>query len=216
MYRLNGLQKLIKEQSLFNDRLEDIQNLTNNIKNNIDLINGSIIVLGGMLKDLNKQCTIHRENIIKIFKKKISMITIRFKELLDERGKKMLENKRYATLFLGEKQVERPMVKQEQQSQVLLQAKQYNSNARVEAVQQIESTMVELNGIMQQLAQLTDEQDEMIQSIDTEVQNTLTNVERAQSELLKYLASVSSNRGLITKMFLVLIVFIVTFFVFLF
>jgi len=86
--------------------------------------------------------------------------------------------------------------------------------SRNEAVLSIERTIGELQGIFQQLANLVAEQGELIERIDDNVNNTVVNVDRAQSELLKYLSSVSSNRWLIVKLFLVLVVFVVLFIVF--
>jgi len=85
---------------------------------------------------------------------------------------------------------------------------------RNEAVLSIERTIGELQGIFQQLANLVAEQGELIERIDHNVDNTVVNVDRAQNELLKYLSSVSSNRWLIVKLFLVLVVFVVLFIVF--
>ena len=47
--------------------------------------------------------------------------------------------------------------------------------------------------------------------IDENMDNTLTNVEGAQGQLLKYLNSISSNRWLLMKIFFVLMVFLTIF-----
>jgi len=79
--------------------------------------------------------------------------------------------------------------------------------ARGEAIEAIERTITELGGIFGQLAQMVGEQSEMIQRIDHETEDVVTNVEGGQRELLKYFAKVSSNRWLIVKMFGVLMIF---------
>lgn len=58
------------------------------------------------------------------------------------------------------------------------------------------------------------EQGELAIRIDENVDETLSNVDSAQAQLLKYLRSVSSNRWLIMKVFAVLMVFLVIFVVF--
>ncbi|XP_058506362.1 syntaxin-5a isoform X1 [Solea solea] len=86
--------------------------------------------------------------------------------------------------------------------------------SRADTVQNIESTIVELSSIFQQLAHMVKEQEETIQRIDANVEDTQLNVEAAHSEILKYFQSVSSNRWLMIKIFLVLIVFFIIFVVF--
>lgn len=111
--------------------------------------------------------------------------------------------------------------------------------SRSDAVQSIESTIVELGGIFQQLAVMVREQEEMVQRyvaiiflmkksdilyyylycflihrIDSNVDDAQLNVEAAHDELLRYFRSVSSNRWLMLKVFGVIIVFIVIFAIF--
>jgi len=63
-------------------------------------------------------------------------------------------------------------------------------SSRGEAVQNIERTIGELQGIFSQLANIVAEQGELIERIDHNVDNTVLNVDSAQNELLKYLSSV--------------------------
>ncbi|XP_034454319.1 syntaxin-5a isoform X1 [Hippoglossus hippoglossus] len=86
--------------------------------------------------------------------------------------------------------------------------------SRADTMQNIESTIVELGSIFQQLAHMVKEQEETIQRIDANVEDTQLNVEGAHTEILKYFQSVSSNRWLMIKIFLVLIVFFIIFVVF--
>ncbi|CAN8032116.1 unnamed protein product [Ixodes persulcatus] len=86
--------------------------------------------------------------------------------------------------------------------------------SRADTMQNIESTIVELGSIFQQLAHMVKEQEEMVQRIDANVEDTSMNVEAAHSEILKYFQSVTSNRWLMIKVFAVLIVFFIIFVVF--
>lgn len=54
----------------------------------------------------------------------------------------------------------------------------------------------------------------VLRRIDGNVDDTVANVEAAHGELLKYFQSVTSNRWLMIKVFLVLIVFFIVFVVF--
>lgn len=85
---------------------------------------------------------------------------------------------------------------------------------RANTMQTIESTIVELGQIFNQLATMVQTQEEMITRIDHNVEDTLLNVEAAHQSLLEYLASVSNNRWLILKVFGVLFVFFLIFVLF--
>ncbi|XP_063242752.1 syntaxin-5 isoform X2 [Bacillus rossius redtenbacheri] len=87
--------------------------------------------------------------------------------------------------------------------------------SRAETMQNIESTIVELGGIFQQLAHMVKEQEEMVERIDANVQDTELNVEAAHGEILKYFQSVTSNRWLMIKIFAILIFFFIFFVIFL-
>ncbi|XP_062503343.1 syntaxin-5-like isoform X2 [Corticium candelabrum] len=99
------------------------------------------------------------------------------------------------------------------QMQVLEQQEEYIKE-RAATMESIESTIVELGGIFQQLATMVKEQEEHVLRIDANVEDAEMNVEAAHSEILKYFHSVSSNRWLIIKIFVVLIVFFIIFVVF--
>ncbi|PIL31706.1 hypothetical protein GSI_06409 [Ganoderma sinense ZZ0214-1] len=83
--------------------------------------------------------------------------------------------------------------------------------SRSTAIESIESTIAELGQIFTQLAQMVAEQRETVQRIDADTVDIATNVSGAQRELLKYYASISSNRWLMLKVFGVLIAFFLIF-----
>jgi syntaxin 5 len=102
-----------------------------------------------------------------------------------------------------------------QQQQMLMYDESDNYvQQRAETMQSIESTIVELGGIFQQLAVMVKEQEEMVERIDTNVQDVEMNVEAAHGEILKYFQSVSKNRWLMIKIFGVLIFFFIFFIIF--
>ena len=68
--------------------------------------------------------------------------------------------------------------------QVLATQDSYLSS-RADAMHTIESTIVELGGIFTQLAHMVKEQEEMVQRIDSNVDNTALNVEMGHNEILK-------------------------------
>uniref|UniRef100_A0A1E1XHG2 Syntaxin-5 n=1 Tax=Amblyomma aureolatum TaxID=187763 RepID=A0A1E1XHG2_9ACAR len=103
---------------------------------------------------------------------------------------------------------------QQQQQMVLLDEQDAYIQNRADTMASIESTIVELGSIFQQLAHMVKEQEEMVQRIDANVEDTSVNVEAAHSEILRYFQSVTSNRWLMIKVFAVLIVFFIIFVIF--
>ncbi|KIJ65025.1 hypothetical protein HYDPIDRAFT_89057 [Hydnomerulius pinastri MD-312] len=83
--------------------------------------------------------------------------------------------------------------------------------SRSTAIESIESTIAELGQIFTQLAHMVAEQRETVQRIDADTVDIASNVSGAQRELLKYYASISSNRWLMLKVFGILIVFFLVF-----
>ncbi|KAK3738928.1 hypothetical protein RRG08_006495 [Elysia crispata] len=86
--------------------------------------------------------------------------------------------------------------------------------SRADTMQNIESTIVELGSIFQQLAHMVKEQEEIVGRIDHNVDDASQNIEAAHTEILKYFQSVTSNRWLMIKIFGVLMVFFIIFIVF--
>ncbi|XP_043240483.1 syntaxin-5-like [Amphibalanus amphitrite] len=102
----------------------------------------------------------------------------------------------------------------QQQQMMLIEQEDTHYQARSETMKNIESTVVELGAIFQQLAHMVKEQEEMVQRIDANVEDTSMNVEAAHTEILKYFQSVTNNRWLMIKVFGVLIFFFLIFVVF--
>jgi hypothetical protein len=73
--------------------------------------------------------------------------------------------------------------------------------SRSTAIESIESTIAELGQIFGQLASMVAQQGEQMQRIDADVDDIETNVSGAQRELMRTLASVTSNRGCVSAGF---------------
>ena len=106
-----------------------------------------------------------------------------------------------------------PQMQTQGQLQMINQNTSY-ADSRQEALQNVERTITELGGIFQQLATMVSEQGELAIRIDENVDDTLANVDNAQTQLLKYLNTVSSNRWLILKLFGILMAFFSFFIIF--
>ncbi|GLV39950.1 Syntaxin 5 [Carabus blaptoides fortunei] len=108
-----------------------------------------------------------------------------------------------------------PLIPRSQQQSMIYDDTDSYLQSRAETMQNIESTIVELGGIFQQLAHMVKEQEEMVERIDTNVQDAELNIDAAHGQILKYFQSVTSNRWLMIKIFAVLIFFFIFFVVFL-
>ncbi|KAJ2746744.1 Integral membrane protein SED5 [Coemansia sp. BCRC 34301] len=95
-------------------------------------------------------------------------------------------------------------------SQMLLMQQSQSSylDSRSDAIHSIESTISELGSIFQQLAQMISEQRDVVQRIDANIEAVDINIGAAQNELLRYYSNISSNRWLMAKIFMVILVFV--------
>ncbi|CAH8261698.1 unnamed protein product [Arabidopsis lyrata] len=100
---------------------------------------------------------------------------------------------------------------QQQQQQQMVPLQDTYMQSRAEALHNVESTIHELSSIFTQLATMVSQQGEIAIRIDQNMEDTLANVEGAQSQLARYLNSISSNRWLMMKIFFVLIAFLMIF-----
>lgn len=104
-----------------------------------------------------------------------------------------------------------------QQQQLLLAPPANNQyyEAREQAVTEVEKTIGELGTLFKRLATMIAEQQELVERIDEDVENAVSNAEGAKAMLLKTYESVSSNRGLYTKLAGILALFALFFVIFL-
>lgn len=91
-----------------------------------------------------------------------------------------------------------------QQQQHAPHVEQYVQNRSV-AIEAVESTLQELGGIFQQLAQMVAEQRDTVQRIEANTDDIELNINEAQNQLLRYYRNISSDRWLMIKIFLTII-----------
>jgi syntaxin 5 len=76
-------------------------------------------------------------------------------------------------------------------------------------VRQVESTIVELGQIFNQLATMVSEQGEMVERIDANIDETVSHMDAGHNQLMLYYNSISGNRALILKSSAVLLLFLI-------
>ncbi|XP_053908483.1 LOW QUALITY PROTEIN: syntaxin-5-like [Cuculus canorus] len=236
--KLEKLTILAKRKSLFDDKALEIEELTYIIRQDIGSLNKQIAELQEVVKARGgrggRHGRSHSNTVVVSLQSKLAAMSNDFKSVLEVRTENLKQQRSRREHFsrspgpgaaLGG-----PAVLQDdpprsgavaidmdtrttQQLQLLDEQDSY-IQSRADTMQNIESTIVELGSIFQQLAHMVKEQEETIQRIDASVEDAHLNVEAAHGEILKYFQSVTSNRWLMVKIFLVLLIFFVVFVVF--
>lgn len=86
---------------------------------------------------------------------------------------------------------------------------------RAQSVEHVEKQMAEVSEMVKRLALLVHEQQVMIERIDTNTDMALLNLEKGKAEIQKYHESVTSNRNLGIKVFMIFVAFFVFYVIFL-
>lgn len=242
--KLEKLTILAKRKSLFDDKAVEIEELTYIIKQDINSLNKQIARLQEFVKAKGSQSgrhiQTHSNTVVVSLQSKLASMSNDFKSVLEVRTENLKQQKSRREQFsrtpvsamphpasnLGgctvlqdehrrSGDVAIDMDNRTSQQLQLINEQDTYIQSRADTMQNIESTIVELGSIFQQLAHMVKEQEETIQRIDTNVEDAQLNVEAAHTEILKYFQSVTSNRWLMVKIFLILIVFFIIFVVFL-
>ncbi|XP_064827863.1 syntaxin-5-like [Oncorhynchus masou masou] len=241
--KLEKLTILAKRKSLFDDKAVEIEELTYIVKQDINSLNKQIAQLQGLVRSRQSQngkhLQTHSNSIVVSLQSQLASMSNDFKSVLEVRTENLKEQKSRRDQFsqapassshLHASNFGNSLLMQDdskrtaevsidmnfrasQQLQLVNEQDSY-IQSRSDTMQNIETTIVELGSIFQQLAHMVKEQEETVQRIDANVEDTQLNVDMAHSEILKYFQSVSSNRWLMVKIFLVLIVFFIVFVVF--
>ncbi|KAH8413395.1 hypothetical protein KR009_010551 [Drosophila setifemur] len=249
--KLEKLTMLAKKKSLFDDRPQEIQELTYIIKGDLNALNQQIARLQEISKDQRrhtsgKHLVSHSSNMVLALQSKLASMSTDFKQILEVRTENLKQQKtrrdqfsqgpgplaahtvspstaKQGSLLLSEENQAvsidmgssdtTPLLSTQTQMAIYDESDSYVQQ-RAETMQNIESTIVELGGIFQQLAHMVKEQEEIVERIDTNVADAELNIEAAHGEILKYFQSVSKNRWLMIKIFGVLIFFFLFFVVF--
>lgn len=170
----------------------------------------------------------HSANVVTTLQERLVNVTNNFKSTLETRSKWIQQRAARHEIYAGPststmssyppQPTEIPSNHNHHQpaqfQQQLLMNDQIDMQERADKVQMMESTIVELGAVFNQLATMVQTQGETITRIDMNISETAGNVESAHDALLRYFASINSNRWLMLKVFGVLFVFFVIFVMF--
>ncbi|KAG7464441.1 hypothetical protein MATL_G00165660 [Megalops atlanticus] len=225
--KLEKLTILAKRKSLFDDKAVEIEELTYIIKQDINSLNKQIAQLQELVRSRSGQNGRHEQThsntIVVSLQSKLASMSNDFKSVLEVRTENLKQQRSRREQFSQAPAHTSPLHTNNFKSSVLMQDESRRSadvsidmdsrtsqqlqlvdeqdsyiQSRADTMQNIESTIVELGSIFQQLAHMVKEQEETVQRIDANVEDTQLNVEAAHAEILKYFQSVSSHRWLLT------------------
>ncbi|XP_057216341.1 syntaxin 5A, like isoform X2 [Triplophysa rosa] len=234
--KLEKLTILAKRNSLFDDKATEIDELTYIVKQDINSLNKQIAGLQEVVRSRSGQngrhLQTHSNTIVVSLQSKLASMSSDFKSVLEVRTENLKQQRSRqeqfsqaspSTSFNGNSFSNSVLMQDDSNKSDIsidmdLNASQQmqliNQRNRADTMQNIESTIVELGSIFQQLAHMVKEQEETVQRIDANVEDAHLNVDLAHSEILKYFQSVSNNRWLLIKIFLILVIFFIVFVVF--
>ncbi|XP_023650891.1 syntaxin-5-like [Paramormyrops kingsleyae] len=242
--KLEKLTMLAKRKSLFDDKAVEIEELTYIIRQDISSLNKQIAHLQELIRSRGSQngkhLQTHSNTVVVSLQSKLACMSNDFKSVLEVRTENLKQqrsrreqfsNAPVSTATVHARNFDGSLLMQDEpkkpadvsiemdsranhQLQLVNEQESYIQD-RADTMQNIESTIVELGSIFQQLAHMVKEQEETVHRIDANVEDTQLNVDAAHGEILKYFQSVSSNRWMMIKIFLILIIFFIIFVVFL-
>ena len=86
---------------------------------------------------------------------------------------------------------------------------------RADAMQQVETNIVELGAVYNRLATMVHEHKDMVQRVEDNVEETNTMINLGMNQLVETLRNLQTNRALVFKLVSILVVFIISFIIFL-
>lgn len=221
---IGNLTKLVQSQSLFDEQGSEISSLTNIIKQKLAQLHSDLSLLvvlkeeAVMTQKGSRQVDRHSDTVINTLRSRLVHTSQSFKTVLQQRTKKITDDCSRRNTFSADRPVnfESALFQQsgnagEGLDQAVAHRTTNYYKQRYDAVRQIEAAVHEVSDMFQDFTRLVHEQEELVVRIDSNVDDALRNVESGSSELMKYLASLTSNRGLILKIFFVLFAFLLFF-----
>lgn len=228
-----NLAKLAQRQSVFDEETQEISALTTVVKTQLQRLHNDMETLAGLKEHAMKsqssgtffampasahqEAERHTATVVDTLKSRLARTGQQFKTVLQNRKDTLKGSALRRNQFSSERTTSfesalfRDQQHHEQQHMLMTQSNVQYYRQRADAVREIETAVTEVGELFHDFARLVHEQDELVVRIDSNVDDALSNVNAGSNELMRYLASLSSNRGLILKIFAVLFVFLIFF-----
>lgn len=236
-FKLKELGTLARKRSIYVDHTAEIENLTAEVKESINLISTGIDALEaavGRMRYKNEHTRKHYENLLASLRRQLCDLTKNFKDTLYQRAQIMIQQESRRRMYSHNDLDRKPSLSAQGRRRFNLQqaiegdqlmdiesgeveapSRSVVADAKAEALANVQRAIGELTQIFHRVTTLVTQQDEMIQRIDADTVESLDNVIAAQSELTKYYKRISNNGALILKVFCTIVAFIIVYIMFL-
>eukprot|EP01065_Artemidia_motanka_P003993 TRINITY_DN11926_c0_g1_i4.p1 TRINITY_DN11926_c0_g1~~TRINITY_DN11926_c0_g1_i4.p1 ORF type:complete len:320 (+),score=91.47 TRINITY_DN11926_c0_g1_i4:68-961(+) len=224
---LGNLTKLMQDRTVFDDHAQEIQTMSVMIKERYAGLQRQL----GLLRQISEQqkhwgkhqANDHSAKVVQTLQQRVLAVGKHLKDALTDKAKSMkaVSDRRANFTFDSQTNFGSSLFRQAEQEPLMMGGEQQMVRGRdsssqyyrqrQEGVRQIEQTVHELTEMFTEFSRLVATQEEMILRIDENTNDALGNVVNAESELLKYLHRISSNKWLVLKVFGILFVFVVVF-----
>jgi syntaxin 5 len=234
------LTRLIQRQNVYDEHAPEIGALTGIVKTKLSGMHASLSELTALREESTagpsrSQANRHSEAVVTTLRSKLVNTSQAFKALLQTRTRAIKATNARRGQFSSDRPTsfESALFRADgggapaaaasltgpgaaaggQQDQALALASHNVSHfkQRHEAVKQIEQAVGEVSEMFQDFTRLVHEQDETIVRIDADVDEADRDVKAGSNELMRYIASLTSGRGMILKIFAILFVFLLFF-----
>jgi len=231
--KLDSLFTLAQSNVLFNDPGPRIKELTFLVKKDLATIGKKINRLDETVKtrDLpNDQTKVYSETLVGALQSILHTTTLKFTEALETRTKNLKSHeerreKVTGTRRFGNSPIFQPAVNMYDLSNddisdelsITIPIMDMQEDLYVDrrnAIMEIEKSIYEVKEMFQKVAQLVHVQNEQIQRLEDNIDETLHHAQSAHGNLVGYFPQVASNRRLIIQTFAVLFFFVVLWFLF--
>lgn len=223
--KVQELRRKAKSKGIFDDKSPEIHELTASAKQDLERLDRQVEALERNAKGSgpNASARAHSTTIVDTLKTRLLEVTKDFKDALEDRTKALVKQDERRRMYHYGRSMQgnsfgkssRSAGDQDDIEGGMQAATLVYTQNRSDALQNVQRTIAELAQMFQKVATLVTVQGEQIRRIDDDVDVTQKHIEDGQGELLKFYRSVSPNRWLIIKVFLIIIFFVVFFVVFL-
>ncbi|CDR96874.1 SYNTAXIN, putative [Babesia bigemina] len=235
--KLSELTALARKRSIYVDHTAEIERLTGEVKESITAASNRIDAFESRMNSVrhkNEHMRQHYENLLGSLRKELCELTKSLKDALYQRAQIMIQQesrrKMYSHSDLDRNAMSsgygrRRFTMQQpdeggqqfdiESGELERPSRSVIADAKAEALANVQRAISELTQIFQRVTTMVTQQDEMIQRIDADTEESLNNVISAQNELSRYYKRISSNRTLLLKIFFILVAFVIIYIVFL-
>ncbi|EKX45724.1 syntaxin 5 [Guillardia theta CCMP2712] len=233
--KLAKLTKLAKSKSLFDDPATEISELSYIITQDIQRLNEDLEELSNIHSienPPNAQSNEHAGSVKKCLQSNLKTTAEKFAAVLQMRSENLQRQQDRRNEYSSAKSFavsSQPSFLREGEhtdshangGEVVIELgmpmqdlTQEYAESRALSVQDIEKSINELASVFSKLGEMVSLQQEQIERIDTNMDEALHHVDQGHTQLMKYYQTLTSNRGLMAKIFLVLLISMVLLIIF--